>query len=110
VVAREGIPHISIPFVLTVVLFILGFQAGGAAAGVVTVAVALFFRDPERVHSAEAGDILSPADGRIVTVDRVEENRHLGEEALQRAREQNTHGLQGGHGETRSRRFCHGAS
>ncbi len=82
VVAREGIPHISIPFVLTVVLFILGFQAGGAAAGVVTVAVALFFRDPERVHSAEAGDILSPADGRIVTVDRVEENRHLGEEAL----------------------------
>ncbi len=82
VVAREGIPHISIPFALAVVLFLLGFPVGGAAAGIVAVAVALFFRDPEREHSAEAGDILSPADGRIVAVDRVHEDRHLRGEAL----------------------------
>ena len=82
VVAREGIPHISIPSVLSAVLFLLGYPVGGAAAGMVAVAVALFFRDPERANSAMPGDILSPADGRIVAVDRVEENRHLGSEAL----------------------------
>jgi phosphatidylserine decarboxylase len=81
-VAREGIPHISIPTVLAVVLFFLGYPVGGAVFGVVAIAVALFFRDPERTHSAVPGDVLSPADGRIVAVDRVEENRHLGDEAL----------------------------
>ncbi len=82
IVAREGIPHISIPFVLAAALFIMGYPVGGVVMGTVTVAVALFFRDPERTFSAEPGEILSPADGRIVAVDRVEENRHLAEEAL----------------------------
>jgi len=81
VVAKEGIPHISIPSILAVVLFLLGFPGGGAVVGTVAVAVALFFRDPERVDSAVPGDVLSPADGRIVAVDRVEDNR-LGGEAL----------------------------
>jgi phosphatidylserine decarboxylase len=81
VVAKEGIPHISIPSILAVVLFLLGFPGGGAVVGTVAVAVALFFRDPERVGSAVPGDVLSPADGRIVAVDRVEDNR-LGGEAL----------------------------
>ena len=82
VVAKEGIPHISIPSILAVVLFLLGYPVGGAVAGAVAVAVALFFRDPGRTDSAAEGDVLSPADGRIVAVDRVEENRHLGDEAL----------------------------
>ena len=81
VVAKEGIPHISIPSILAVVLFLLGFPGGGAVVGTVAVAVALFFRDPERVGSAVPGDVLSPADGRIVAVDRVEDNR-LGGETL----------------------------
>ena len=81
-IAREGIPHISIPSFLAVALFLMGFPVGGAVAGTVAVAVALFFRDPERADSAVPGDILSPADGRIVAVDRVEESRHLGEGAL----------------------------
>ena len=81
-VAREGIPHISIPFSLGVVLLLLGYPVTGAAAVTIAVASALFFRDPERSNSAEPGDVLSPADGRIVAVDRVKENRHLGNEAL----------------------------
>jgi phosphatidylserine decarboxylase len=82
VVAREGIPHISIPSFLAAILLLMGYPMGGAAAGIVAVAVALFFRDPERAHSAVPGDILSPADGRIVAVDQVEEDRHLGGKAL----------------------------
>jgi phosphatidylserine decarboxylase len=81
-VAREGIPHISIPFVLAVILLLVGFPIMGAAAVTVAVAIALFFRDPERPYSAQPDDILSPADGRIVAVDRVDEDRHLNGEAL----------------------------
>ena len=81
-VAREGLPHISIPFSLALVLFILGFPVTGAAAMTIAMASALFFRDPERSNSAEPGDILSPADGRIVAVDQVEEDRYLGDKAL----------------------------
>jgi phosphatidylserine decarboxylase len=81
-VAREGIPHISIPFVLAVILLLVGFPIMGAAAVTVAVAIALFFRDPERPYSAQPDDVLSPADGRIVAVDRVDEDRHLNGEAL----------------------------
>lgn len=82
IVAKEGLPHISIPFFLALVLFLAGFPRAGALAGVITLAVALFFRDPERVKAAAPGEILSPADGRIVAVDQVREDRYLGGEAL----------------------------
>ena len=81
-VAREGIPHISIPLFLGVVLLLVGLPRTGVVAVTAAVAVALFFRDPERPNSAEPDDILSPADGRIVAVDRVQEDRHLAGEAL----------------------------
>lgn len=81
-VARQGIPHIVIPLSLALVLIILGYPLAGAVAGAAAVAIALFFRDPERSNTAQAGDILSPADGRIVAVDRVPEDRYLAGEAL----------------------------
>ena len=81
-VAREGIPHISIPLFLGVVLLLVGLPRTGVVAVTAAVAVALFFRDPERPNSAKPDDILSPADGRIVAVDRVQEDRHLAGEAL----------------------------
>ena len=81
-VAREGVWHISIPLSVAIVLFILGYLVAGAFAAAAAVASALFFRDPERSNSARPGDILSPADGRIVAVDRVEEDRYLDSEAL----------------------------
>ena len=81
-VAREGIPYISVPVFLTAGLFILGMPVWGGLAALVSLAVALFFRDPERVHRAAPGEVLSPADGRIVAVDLGQEERHLGAEAL----------------------------
>lgn len=81
-VAREGAPHIAIPAILAAVLFLLGLPVTGAVAGVAGLAAALFFRDPEREHHAAEGDILSPADGRIVAVGRVPEDHRLGAEAL----------------------------
>jgi phosphatidylserine decarboxylase len=81
-VAKEGFPHISIPFSLGMILVFMGFPMTGAAAVTIAVASALFFRDPERPYPAQPDDILSPADGRIVAVDTVEEDRYLGGQAL----------------------------
>ena len=80
--AKEGIGHIAIPAILAALLFLMGYPSGAVAAGAVAVAVALFFRDPERAHQAGEGDILSPADGRIVAVGKVGEDARLGDEAL----------------------------
>ncbi len=44
------------------------------AASVLTV-LAIFFRDPRRTPPAEAGTILSPADGRIIYVKKLEGDR-----------------------------------
>ena len=68
--AREGWPFISIS-----VLLALGVHAlwGGWAAlplYVIAVFVIQFFRDPPRAVPAEPNAVLSPADGRIVKVEK----------------------------------------
>jgi phosphatidylserine decarboxylase len=68
-IAREGFLPASIVGALTVGLFLL-FGVWPAFAGVVaTLAVVLFFRDPERKIEHSEGEILSAADGRVVAVD-----------------------------------------
>lgn len=81
-VAREGIPHMAVAAVPAAVLMLIGFTTAAALVAVAAVAVALFFRDPDRSQSAAPGEVLSPADGRIVAVDRVREDRYLDSEAL----------------------------
>jgi phosphatidylserine decarboxylase len=52
------------------------FLAAGVAATLFTL---YFFRDPERKIVAVQGQIVSPADGKIISVDEVEENDFLAE-------------------------------
>ena len=42
----------------------------------------VFFRNPKRVISAQEGEIVSPADGVVLTVEEVNENRYLHGPAL----------------------------
>jgi phosphatidylserine decarboxylase len=81
-IAGEGLVFSAVPAVLTAILLAAGLTGWGVFAAVVTVSVALFFRDPEREIRAEAGFILSPADGTIVSVDVRPEDRYLGGDAL----------------------------
>ncbi|MEO8487131.1 MAG: phosphatidylserine decarboxylase [Betaproteobacteria bacterium] len=68
IIAREGWPHIAIAVVVAVALGWLG-GVPGALLGVVIVAfVVQFFRDPPRAVPADANAVLSPADGRVVSV------------------------------------------
>ena len=72
-VAREGWPFIVVPAVLGAGLVLAGRRALAlpfAAASLVSLG---FFRDPEREVPSVPGGVLSPADGRVLSVDAVED-------------------------------------
>lgn len=81
-VAREGFAFAAGPAVVSLLLLLAGQVAIGITVGAIALAVLLFFRDPHRVASVQEGDLLSPADGRIVAVDTDEEKRFLGSQAI----------------------------
>src|SRR5207247_9346736 len=72
-VAREGLPFIVVPAVLGAGLVLAGRRALAlpfAAASLVSLG---FFRDPEREVPSVPGGVLSPADGRVLSVDEIED-------------------------------------
>ena len=76
--AKEGIPFILVFAGLAALAAAVGlaldsivaFVLAGLAA-VVALFMAYFFRDPERVAPGEAGIVVSPADGKVMVVERV---------------------------------------
>ena len=71
-IAREGFPLILSAAVLTLLAFVAHWLFVAVVLGVLTLALAGFFRDPERVIPAGEGLVVAPADGRIVSIARVE--------------------------------------
>ncbi|HYR05683.1 MAG TPA: phosphatidylserine decarboxylase [Gallionella sp.] len=71
IIAREGWPFLI--GVIAIALLLSGVTGGipELLAWVVVLFVLQFFRDPARVIPQDAGAVLSPADGRIVAVERV---------------------------------------
>jgi phosphatidylserine decarboxylase len=67
-VAREGLPYILIPLVLTAGLFALGYWPIALIFLLLAGFMAFFFRDPRRRIPVEAGVIVAPADGRITRI------------------------------------------
>ncbi|UUX97421.1 phosphatidylserine decarboxylase [Aquabacterium sp. J223] len=81
ILAREGWPFIAIAFVVAVLgsFFLPGFLA--ILLWLVLAFVVQFFRDPPRPIPADPLAVLSPADGRIVKVEKVQDP-YAGREAL----------------------------
>jgi len=71
--AAPGWPYLLGYGLLTVVAAALGLCWAAAALGLLTVFIAFFFRDPARASNAADNEVLSPADGRVVTVEVVDE-------------------------------------
>ena len=72
--ASEGLVFV-LPLVgLTCVSGLYGWWLSAVLLGVLSVGVALFFRDPERVIPGTPGAIVSPADGRVMDI--VMESNH----------------------------------
>ena len=72
-IAREGIVYILVPGAVTVLLLILGLWLIAIPFAIVTAFMAYFFRDPKREPPKDPHLVVSPADGRVTRVKRIEE-------------------------------------
>ncbi|TLY38460.1 MAG: phosphatidylserine decarboxylase family protein [Nitrospirae bacterium] len=81
-VAREGVPILAATTAAGVATIALGWWAMTAVVGLVTLFTAWFFRNPAR-HIPEGDNlIVSPGDGRVLTVVQEQEPRYLKERAV----------------------------
>lgn len=69
-IAREGWPFIAIALILAAGIHAFAGFAWAAFPWLVVLFMIQFFRDPARSVPSEPGAVLSPADGRIVSVEK----------------------------------------
>ncbi|OGP28959.1 MAG: phosphatidylserine decarboxylase [Deltaproteobacteria bacterium GWA2_57_13] len=74
-IAREGYPFIFSPALLALLALIVGWKWVALGLGLITLAFAGFFRDPERSPPEGEGLILSAADGKVVSIKKIEGNK-----------------------------------
>ncbi|MDH3891371.1 MAG: phosphatidylserine decarboxylase family protein [candidate division Zixibacteria bacterium] len=84
-IVREGLSIIFIMLCLTVVVLLLASRfdsrilaCAAALFALLTVFTVFFFRDPARNFDGEPGMLVSPADGRILSVEKIEHHDFIG--------------------------------
>jgi len=77
-IAKEGYPLILTAGVLSLAAFTVGWEGIGVVAGLLALAFTGFFRDPERTPPSGSDLIVSPADGRVVSIASVSGDPLLG--------------------------------
>lgn len=89
-IAREGYSTIFVVFLFST-LVVLGTSFGPSWLGYIIYPMLIllcglilyFFRDPKRTSPTEKNLILSPADGKVVLIQKIEENEYIGHPATQ---------------------------
>jgi len=81
-VASEGYPFIALFAFVTLVFAMLDWDLLTLLLLALTLFTIYFFRDPDRSIPAEEGAVVAPADGRVIFVGEVEEERCLKGPAL----------------------------
>lgn len=76
-IAKQGFPFILALAVPTVICFAAGFPWPGGALLFLTLFVVFFFRDPTRNYQPTPGQVVSPADGKVVWIRRGEEGQEV---------------------------------
>jgi phosphatidylserine decarboxylase len=67
-VVKEVWPYLTVGLLLTVILAVSAPAGAAVSAGLLTLGVASFFRDPRRDVPSDPRLILSPADGKVVRI------------------------------------------
>ena len=75
VLVLSGLFYFEVP---KIVLWIVG-----SASAIVFVLFAQFFRIPKRVPTGGAGDVISPSDGKVVVIEKVNESEYFKDERIQ---------------------------
>src|SRR5262249_58632733 len=76
-VAREGIPFILIAVAIAALVFFFAGPIAGGISLLLPAFVTNFFRDPEREPPSGEDLVVSPADGKVISIADVDENRFL---------------------------------
>ena len=79
-VANEGYPFIALFAFVTLVFALLDWDFPAFVLLCLTLFTVYFFRNPERIIPDEEGAVLSPADGKVIFVGKVMEERYFKEE------------------------------
>lgn len=82
---RDGHKFLGVSLLVTIVGFLLWSPLGWLLL-IVTVWIAYFFRDPDRVTPLRDGLVIAPADGKVVGIEKVEPPPELGMEGGARTR------------------------
>jgi phosphatidylserine decarboxylase len=82
IIAREGWTFLAISIVVAALLTGLGYSVLAVLAWLVVAFIAQFFRDPPRKIPQDEKAVLSPADGRVVRVEKTRDP-YLDRDALQ---------------------------
>lgn len=77
--AREGYPFIAFAAFVTLLFGIVRYDILAFASLAVTAFVVYFFRDPSRVSSDEKDVMVSPADGKVIIIEKVFDERFVKE-------------------------------
>ena len=78
-VAKEGYPYIGFAALMTLIAALLDYDIFSFATLVLTAFVLYFFRDPDRIAPDENDVLVSPADGKIIMVEKVFDERFVQE-------------------------------
>jgi phosphatidylserine decarboxylase len=78
-VALEGYPFIALAALVTLVMAILGYNLVALLALALTTFVLYFFRDPERVSPEEDDVVVSPADGKVILIEKMFDDQFVKE-------------------------------
>ncbi len=76
-IAAQGYPFIIACWVAGFLAWLLGWGLLAGLGALTGLFFLYFFRDPERVVPQDAAAIVSPADGRVILVDEVREEKFL---------------------------------
>ncbi|MBI5643798.1 MAG: phosphatidylserine decarboxylase family protein [Deltaproteobacteria bacterium] len=81
-IAREGMPFILAALICVLIVWFAGIWWLQFLFVPAAVFVIAFFRDPERAIPVDKDSIVSPADGRVIKVERLKDDRILKSEAM----------------------------
>jgi phosphatidylserine decarboxylase len=78
-IAKEGYPFLGSAVLITLILAILGYEGLTVISLLICLFILFFFRDPERFTPKESNALISPADGRIILIEKIFDDRFFQE-------------------------------
>lgn len=76
-IAKEGYPFIAFAAFVTLILAVLGYDLLALPALALTTFALYFFRDPERIGPTSDDALISPADGKVILIEKIIDDQYL---------------------------------